>query len=154
MLFTKSHSVSIFCIICKQIQYKTRFLCITMNLSDIFTSNIKILINHSKCVTSKPFFYINKNWSQIESQVPLKGTHVTLKFSRVVWRHFHKNFIKWNIDWTNDYSHITNKYLYKNDKIKLNKLSEQLQMKESNFLRFLQKISHLLFSEVIIHVFI
>lgn len=40
-----------------------------------------------------------------------------------------------------------------NDKIKINKLSEQLQMSLSNFLRFIQKISHLLFFEVIIHVF-
>lgn len=53
--------------------------------------------------------------------------------------------------WLNDYSHIIDNYM--NDKIKINKLSEQLQMSLSNFLRFIQKISHLLFFEVIIHVF-
>lgn len=70
-------------------------------------------------------------------QVPLKRTHLTLKFSKVIWRHFWEEFyVKWNIDWTKDYRHMTNNYM--NDKIKINKLSKQLQMKLSNFLRIIQ----------------
>lgn len=110
-----------------------------MNLSYNFISNIQILNNYSKCATSKPLFTwkIKKKMISNRVQVPLKRTHLTLKFSKVIWRHFWEEFyVKWNIDWTKDYRHMTNNYM--NDKIKINKLSKQLQMKLSNFLRIIQ----------------